>query len=111
MSLDHSALATQNLLEDLRSDRGMSWVPQDGWLTKIAIDADAPQLSYDLAIDASGQGVPSWVQAGLQVPVQVQLVDQTTAIRALLAAILAVGVLILVLQLGRMAAPRPVAGA
>jgi Uncharacterized protein conserved in bacteria (DUF2330) len=111
MSLDHSALATQSLLEDLRSDRGMSWVPQDGWLTKIAIDADAPQLSYDLAIDASGQGVPSWVQAGLQVPVQVQLVDQTTAIRALLAAILAVGVLILVLQLGRMAAPRPVAGA
>jgi len=106
MSLDHSAIAGQSLLDDLRSDRGMSWVPKDGWLTKIAVDADAPQLSYDLAIDAGGQGVPSWIQAGLQVPVQVQLVDQTTAIRALLAAILAIGVLIVVLQLGRLAAPR-----
>jgi len=106
MSLDHSAIASQGLLDDLRSDRGMSWVPKDGWLTKIAVDAEAPQLSYDLAIDASGQGVPSWVQAGLTVPVQVQLVDQTTAIRALLAAILAIGVLIVVLQLGRLAAPR-----
>jgi hypothetical protein len=111
MSLDHSAIATQSLLDDLRSDRGMSWVPKDGWLTKIAVDADAPQLSYDLAIDASGQGVPSWIQAGLQVPVQVQLVDQTTAIRALLAAILAIGVLIVVLQLGRLAAPRAATGA
>ena len=101
MSLDHSAIASQSLLDDLRSDRGMSWVPKDGWLTKIAIDATAPQLSYDLAIDASGQGVPSWVQAGFESPVQVKLVDQSTTIRALLAAILAVGVLILVLQFAR----------
>jgi hypothetical protein len=107
MRLDHNAQATPSLLSDLRSDRGMAWVPSDGWLTKVAIDANAPQLSYDLAIDASGQGVPSWVQAGLEVPVQIQLVDQTTTIRALLAGILAIGVLILVLQLGRIAGPRP----
>jgi len=106
MNLDNSEQASQSLLNDLRSDSGMGWVPTDGWLTKIAIDADAPQLSYDLAIDASGQGVPSWVQAGLEMPVQIKLVDQTTTIRALLAAILAIGVLILVLQLGRMAGPR-----
>ena len=106
MNLDNSQQASQSLLDDLRSDRGMGWVPKDGWLTKIAIDANAPQLSYDLAIDASGQGVPSWVQAGFEVPVQIQLVDQTTTIRALLAAILAIGVLILVVQLGRMAGPR-----
>jgi hypothetical protein len=106
MRLDHNAQATPSLLSDLRSDRGMAWVPSDGWLTKVAIDANAPQLSYDLAIDASGQGVPSWVQAGLEVPVQIQLVDQTTTIRALLAGILAIGVLILVLQLGRLAGPR-----
>ena len=101
MRLDHSARAGQSLLNDLRSDRGMSWVPEDGWLTKVAIDASAPQLSFDLAVDASGQGVPSWVQAGFESPVQIKLVDQTTSIRALLAAILAVGVLILVLQLAR----------
>jgi hypothetical protein len=106
MRLDHSDQASQGLLNDLRSDRGMEWIPSSGYLTKVAIDADAPQLTYDLAIDASGQGVPSWVQAGFEVPVQVQLVDQTTTIRALLAAILAIGVLILVLQLGRIAGPR-----
>jgi len=106
MRLDNSQQASDSLLNDLRSDRGMGWIPTDGWLTKIAIDADAAQLSYDLAVDASGQGVPSWVQAGLNVPVQVQLVDQTTTIRALLAAILAVGVLILVLQLARLPGPR-----
>jgi Uncharacterized protein conserved in bacteria (DUF2330) len=102
MRLDHSADASQSLLSDLRSDRGMSWVPKGGYLTKIAIDADAPQLSYDLAIDASGQGVPSRVQAGLDVPATTTVfVDQTTTIRALLAAIVALGVLILVVQLSR----------
>ena len=68
MRLDHSAAATSLLLDDLRSDQGMGWVPKSGWLTKIAVDAGAPQLSYDLAIDASGAGVPSWVQAGFDAP-------------------------------------------
>ena len=64
MRLDHSAAATASLLADLRSDRGMEWIPSDAWLTKVAIDADAASLSYDLAIDASGAGVPSPVDAG-----------------------------------------------
>jgi hypothetical protein len=68
MALDHSARASDGLLADLRSDRGMEWVPDDAWLTKIAIDAKAPQLSYDLAIDASGAGAPSRVAAGLELP-------------------------------------------
>jgi hypothetical protein len=100
MRLDHSAKASASLLSDLRSDRGMDWVPTSGWLTKVAIDADAPQLSYDLAVDASGQGTPSWVQAGLTTPVTV-VIEQLPWLRGLLAAILAVGVLILVLQLSR----------
>ncbi len=68
MSLDHSAPATAALLDDLRSDRDMGWVPKDAWLTKVAIDADAPQLRFDLAIDASGAGAPSPVAAGLVAP-------------------------------------------
>ncbi|HEV2005215.1 MAG TPA: DUF2330 domain-containing protein, partial [Candidatus Limnocylindrales bacterium] len=63
--LDHSATASTGLLADLRSDRGMEWVPDSGFLTKVAIDASAGQLSYDLAVDASGSGAPSRVQAGL----------------------------------------------
>jgi hypothetical protein len=68
MRLDHSAGATQGLLDDLRSDRGMDWVPSSSWLTKVAIDSSAKGLSYDLAIDASGRGAPSRVDAGLELP-------------------------------------------
>jgi hypothetical protein len=67
MRLDHSAVATTSLLDDLRSDKGMGWVPESGWLSKIAIDASASQLTYDLAVDAKGTS-PSRVAAGLQAP-------------------------------------------
>ena len=66
--LDHSAAATDGLLTDLRSDRGMEWIPSTGWLTKIAVDSAAADLTYDLAIDASGAGVPSRVDAGFELP-------------------------------------------
>jgi hypothetical protein len=68
MVLDHSAPATPSLLADLRSDRGMEWVPDNAWLSKIRIDAGAAQLGYDLAVDETGQGVPSRVDAGFTVP-------------------------------------------
>jgi uncharacterized protein DUF2330 len=70
MRLDHSAVATTSLLSDLRTDAGMGWVPQSGWLTKIAIDASASQLTYDLAVDAKGTS-PSRVAAGLEAPASV----------------------------------------
>ncbi len=64
LKLAHSDAASATLLDDLRSDKGMGWVPSSAWLTKIAIDAAAPQLTFDLAIDASGAGSPSPVDAG-----------------------------------------------
>jgi hypothetical protein len=75
--LDHSAPATQSLLDDLRSDRGMGWVPGSGWLTKVKIDAAAPLLAFDLAIDASGAGAPSRVMAGLDLPGTTPVADRT----------------------------------
>ena len=66
--LDHSAAATGSLLDDLRSDRGMGWVPASAWLTKVAVDSSAGGLSYDLAIDASGANAPSRVDAGFDLP-------------------------------------------
>jgi hypothetical protein len=63
--LDASEVATPGLLSDLRSDRGMGWIPARGWLTKVAVDGTASQLGYDLAVDASGAGRPSAVAAGL----------------------------------------------
>jgi hypothetical protein len=66
--LDVSESATASLLDDLRSDRGMGWVPSSSWLTKIGVDASAKQLGYDLAIDASGAGRPSAIDAGFTMP-------------------------------------------
>jgi hypothetical protein len=66
--LDHSAAASAGLLADLQSDRGMEWVPDRGWLTKVAVDGTAAQLGFDLAIDASGAGRPSAVDAGFTMP-------------------------------------------
>lgn len=68
LALTHDASATTSLLDDLRSDRGMEWVPDNAWLSKIAIDAQPSDIAFDLAIDASGQGTPSRVAAGLDLP-------------------------------------------
>ena len=62
--LDHSEPATDGLLADLRSDAGMEWIPNEAWLTKVVVDTTAAELTYDLAIDASGAGQPSPIDAG-----------------------------------------------
>jgi hypothetical protein len=57
--------ASGTLLQDLRSDRGMKWLPKSGmWLTYIRINESAANLKHDLAIDASGYGRPNPVAAG-----------------------------------------------
>jgi hypothetical protein len=68
LALAHSAPASDALLADVRSDRGMEWVPEDAWLSKVAIDAEAAQLRFDLAIDETGRTTPSYVDAGLEWP-------------------------------------------
>jgi len=107
LRLEHSDTASQSLLDDLRSDRGMGWVPTSGFLTKIAVDADAAQLSYDLAIDASGQGVPSWVQAGFDAPNPIVIqVESATWTRILALLVLGVGFLLVLLLVRRPAGGR-----
>jgi len=64
LDLEHSAAASDSLIADLRSDKGMEWIPDEAWLTKIAIDTPATSLRFDLAIDMSGAGRPSLVDAG-----------------------------------------------
>jgi hypothetical protein len=65
LTLQVSEAASAQLLDDLRSDKGMGWVPQRAWLSKVRIDGAASDLHFDLAIDASGRGQPSLVDAGL----------------------------------------------
>lgn len=100
MALDHSAPASDALLADLRSDRGMEWVPDGGWLTKVAISAAAPQLTYDLAVDASGQGTPSRVAAGLDLPPG-SAADDGFATRLVLAGLFVLGAVLVVVSLAR----------
>jgi hypothetical protein len=82
LGLGHSAPASASLLDDLRSDKGMGWVPSSAWLTKVHIDAAAPQLGFDLAIDASGAAAPSRIMAGLDLPgaVSPPIPDRTSGI-------------------------------
>jgi Uncharacterized protein conserved in bacteria (DUF2330) len=61
--------ASSSLMQDLRSDDRMGWLPTGGmWLTSINVNEEASRLTHDLAIDATGFGRPSPVAAGLVYP-------------------------------------------
>ena len=68
LTLVHNEAATTTLLDDLRADVGMSWIPQSAWLTKLQVDSAAADLRFDLAVDTSGENNPSLVAAGLELP-------------------------------------------
>ena len=103
LSLEHSQPATQSLLDDLRSDDGMDWIPESAWLTKLVVNSSAGDLNYDLAIDVSGLNNPSPVAAGL-VPVPGEGFPETATLAAIAA-------LILLLLAGAMARRAGVASA
>jgi hypothetical protein len=92
--LAHSAAATDSLLGDLRSDRGMDWIPSKGWLTQVSIDAEAKQLSFDLAVDETGSGHASRVAAGLE------LTSPTQPVQTMDGGRLALAMLVVVAGLG-----------
>jgi hypothetical protein len=72
VALAQSGPASDQLLADLRADKGMGWLPASGmWLSYLRIDSTAGALTHDLAIDASGRHSPSPVAAGLAVPASV----------------------------------------
>jgi hypothetical protein len=109
--LDHSAVATDNLLADLRSDAGMEWVPDEAWLTKVVVDASADELNFDLAIDASGAGKPSPVDAGFAPFGPMSPPRAPIALFLGLAAVLVIGLPIMVDRASRSSGPPPWAGA
>jgi hypothetical protein len=43
-----------SLYHDLSTDRNMSWVRPDGWLTYLSLDAPEDQVTYDLGVSTSG---------------------------------------------------------
>lgn len=70
MTLKAYGPASDLLLQDLRSDKGMKWLPSQGmWLTAISLHTAAKNVTYDLSIDGGGppglltrvaQGDPVW---------------------------------------------------
>jgi hypothetical protein len=110
--LDHSAAASDLLLADLRSDAGMEWVPERAWLTKVVVDAKAGDVNFDLAIDASGAGRPSPVDAGFAPFRSTPVPRAPIALYLGLAAVLIVGLPLLLERAARAASGRtPLAGA
>ncbi|HKY77476.1 MAG TPA: DUF2330 domain-containing protein, partial [Acidimicrobiia bacterium] len=68
VSLERSELASKSLLDDLRSDKGMEWVPERMWFSYLRIGEQSGRLRHDLAIDKTGDYAPSAVAAGLEAP-------------------------------------------
>jgi hypothetical protein len=68
MTLERSVEADDLLLDDLRSDVGMEWVPADMWLSYLTVDAPAAELDYDLAVSNRPGVTPSLVDAGVDAP-------------------------------------------
>jgi hypothetical protein len=65
LTLERSEQAGGLLLDDLRSDVNMGWVPEDMWLSYLTLDAPAGELDYDLAVSNTAGSTPSLVDAGV----------------------------------------------
>jgi hypothetical protein len=65
LTLDRSEPASRALLDDLRSDTGMEWLPEEMWLTYLPLEARAGDLDYDLAVSVDPAVFPSLTDAGV----------------------------------------------
>jgi hypothetical protein len=68
LQLGLSERASDQLIADLASDRGMEWLPSGMWLTHLPLSAPAGELDYDLAVATHEGAAPSVVDAGLADP-------------------------------------------
>jgi hypothetical protein len=68
LTFGRSEWARPGLLEDLRGDVGMEWVPARMWLSYLTVGAAAGELDYDLAIGADGDTLPTLSDAGISAP-------------------------------------------
>jgi hypothetical protein len=63
-----SELASTALLDDLRSDTHMGWVPDSMWFTYYEVSTPAGELRHDLAVSTHVDTLPSARMAGFSVP-------------------------------------------
>lgn len=65
LSLLRDEAASSSLLTDLRTDKGMGWVPAQMWFTYLKLDVPAGQLGYDLAVSDQPNAVPRLADTGV----------------------------------------------
>src|SRR5439155_7748066 len=65
LRLTRSEPASTQLLDDLRADKGMEWVPRQQWLTYMQIDTPAALLRHDLAASVDPLQLPTKSDAGI----------------------------------------------
>jgi hypothetical protein len=65
LTLARDEEASGSLLADLRSDKGMEWVPPEMWLTYLELEAPAGELDYDLAAAVDGS-LPEVADIGVE---------------------------------------------
>jgi Uncharacterized protein conserved in bacteria (DUF2330) len=68
LSLERNEPASSGLLADLRSDKGMEWVPESMWLTYLRVNAPAGELRYDLAVSTNPHVSPDLADVGITEP-------------------------------------------
>jgi len=68
LTLDRSEPADDLLLDDLRSDVAMEWMPEEMWLSYLTVEAPAAELDYDLAVSNRTGVTPSLADAGVAEP-------------------------------------------
>jgi hypothetical protein len=71
LALERSEPASSLLLDDLRSDAGMEWVPSEMWLTYLQLGVEAGDLDYDLAVSVDPDVPPAIEDAGIAAPAPV----------------------------------------
>lgn len=64
LTVNRSERANGRLLDDLRADENMGWVPINAWFTHMELSVPVADLSYDLSVGADGTA-PSLLEAGL----------------------------------------------
>ena len=59
LTIERSEWASDLLLDDLRSDEGMEWIPTQGWFTYLKLETEAANVVYDLSVGV-GSTPPSF---------------------------------------------------
>ena len=68
LDLQRDEPASHSLLDDLRADKGMGWVPDHMWFTYLQVDTPARNLDYDLAVSTHPGVIPSARAVGFNLP-------------------------------------------